>query len=206
MNRTRTDEELIEQFLAESRDEAETAFELLVRRHGPMVMGVCRHILHRSEDAEDAFQETFLTLARKAGMIRNRIVLPAWLHEVAYRIANRMRSRVCRFPAQVTVADPAAQDDAPEAAASRQELGELLNAELDRLPERYRTLVVQCYLKGKTNREVARLLDCPVGTVKGQLFQARELLRRRLSQTDLDLNDTGTCAGLARRLPNSSLS
>jgi RNA polymerase sigma factor (sigma-70 family) len=200
MKRIRTDEELIEQFLTKPGDKAEKAFEYLVRRHGPMVMGVCRHILTQREDAEDAFQATFLTLARKAGMIRNRIVLAAWLYGVAYRTAIAMRARVSRSPVPMPVADRAASADSPEVAASRKEVEHLLNAELDRLPEKYRMLLVQCYLRGMTNREVARLLDCPVGTIKGQLFRARELLRERLSHTELDLNKAGDCAGPARRL------
>src|SRR5271166_5856855 len=95
----RSDEQLIDQFVTAARDDAADAFEVLVKRHGPMVMGVCRNILYQHQDAEDAFQTTFMTLARKAGAIRDRRVLACWLHEVAYRIAIRMRARASRHPA-----------------------------------------------------------------------------------------------------------
>jgi RNA polymerase sigma factor (sigma-70 family) len=195
MRRVRTDEELIVEYLTEKRDDAGRAFEHLVRRHGPMVMGVCRQILHHHEDAEDVFQTTFLALARRAGTIRNRKVLGAWLHEVAHRLAVRKRISLLRSPVPMAVADREAPADRPEIAASRQELGQLLHAEVDRLPEKYRTLVVQCYLNGKSNHEVAQLLECPVGTVKGRLFQARAMLRERLSQAALDTDDARERAG-----------
>jgi RNA polymerase sigma factor (sigma-70 family) len=165
-----------------------------------MVMGVCRQVLNRHEDAEDAFQATFLSLARKAGTIRNRGVLGFWLYEVAYRVAVRVRARASRYPVLAAMVDREASAGEPESAAARKELELLLHAELDRLPEKYRFLVVQCYLKGETNQKVARLLDCPVGTIKGQLFRAREMLRQRLSCTALDPDDVGDRASRARRL------
>src|SRR5262249_26937469 len=87
-----SDEELLEQFLTEEGLESEEAFRALVVRHGPMVLGICRHVLNQDQDAEDAFQATFLVLARKGGSIRNRRVLSGWLHEVAYRIAIKSRA------------------------------------------------------------------------------------------------------------------
>ncbi len=189
MRRVRTDEQLIEAFLTEGRDGAGRAFEDVVRRHGPMVMGVCRQVLRRHEDAEDVFQATFMALARRAGTIRNRMVLGAWLYEVAHRLALRKRTSLFRAPVPLT-ADCRASADGPERAASRKEVGQIVHAEVDRLPEKYRILVDQCYLKGRTNEEVARLLDCPVGTVKGRLFQAREMLRERLSQAPVAGDDT----------------
>ena len=192
MKRIRLDEQLIEQFLNGARDEAETAFEVLVKRHGPMVLGVCRQILNRHEDAEDAFQATFLALARKAGTIRDPRVLGGWLYEVAFRIAIRAKARADRYPVLAATVDREAPPGGPEAAAARKELGLLLHSELDRLPERYRILMMRCYLDGQTNREVAQLLDCPIGTVKGQLYRARELLRQRLNGTALDPSGSGT--------------
>jgi RNA polymerase sigma factor (sigma-70 family) len=189
-----TDEQLIEEYLTEGRDEAGRAFEDLVRRHGPMVMGVCRQVLRHHQDAEDVFQATFLSLARQAGTIRNRMVLGAWLREVAYRLALRKRTSLFRAPIPLA-ADCRGSADGPELAATRKELGQILHAEVDRLPEKYRVLVDQCYLKGRTNEEVARLLDCPVGTVKGRLFQAREMLRERLSQAEVARDDSGDGAG-----------
>jgi len=191
----RSDEQLIDQFLTGARDDAENAFEVLVKRHGPMVMGVCRHILYRHQDAEDAVQTTFMTLARKAGAIRDRRVLAHWLHEVAHRIAIRMKARVSRLPALTDTADQDTSGGGPESAAVWKELGLLLHAEVDRLPKRYRALVVHCYLEGKTNREVARRFDCPIGTVKGQLSRAREMLRKRLSCTEMDPDYVGDRAG-----------
>ena len=91
MKTIRSDGQLIDQFLTGEKEESESAFETLVKRHGPMVLGVCRHVLSRVQDAEDAFQATFLVLARKAGTIRDREILGCWLHEVAYRIAMRAR-------------------------------------------------------------------------------------------------------------------
>jgi RNA polymerase sigma factor (sigma-70 family) len=194
-DRIRTDEQLIEQFLAGVRDEAESAFEVLVRRHGPMVMGVCRQVLNRHQDAEEAFQATFLALARKAGTIQNRGVLGCWLYEVAHRSAVRVRVQAARRRWLPRMTDGAAEPGEPEAAAIRNELRPILDAELDRLPEKYRTLVIQCYLEGKTNEEVARLLHCPIGTVKGRLSRARGMLRQRLSQTGLDPGHLARPAG-----------
>jgi RNA polymerase sigma factor (sigma-70 family) len=198
LKRVRTDEQLIEQFLTRGRDDAGRAFEHLVTRHGPMVMGVCRHVLRHREDAEDVFQATFMTLARQAGTIRNRRGLGAWLREVAYRLALRKRTRLFRSPVSLAAADDEAPAEGPELAASRKELRQLLQAEVDRLPEKYRILVDHCYLQGKTNQEVARLLDCPVGTVKGRLFQAREMLRERMNRAavGLDVWGEGTGASL----------
>ena len=180
-----SDCELIERFLTGERGDAEDAFEALVKRHGPMVLGVCRRILKRCQDVEDAFQETFLALARKAGTIQHRLSLANWLCQVAYRIAIRMRAQIARHRAQLGLADHEVSTEEAEVAAAWNELRPILHAELDRLPEEYRTLVVHCYLEGKTNEEAARLLGCPVGTVKGRMWRARGLLRQRLSSTVL---------------------
>jgi RNA polymerase sigma factor (sigma-70 family) len=191
----RSDEQLIDQFLTGARDDAADAFEVLVKRHGPMVMGVCRHILYRHQDAEDAVQTTFMNLARKAGTIRDPRVLAGWLQEVAYRVAIRMKARVSRLPALTETPDRETSGGEPESAAAWNELGLLLHAEVDRLPKRYRTLVVHCYLEGETNQAVARRLNCPVGTIKGQLFRAREMLRKRLSCSEVDPDYVGDRAG-----------
>ncbi len=132
-----------------------------------------------------------MSLARKAGAIGDRRLLACWLHEVAYRIAAiRMKARVSRLPALTGTADRETSGGEAEIAAARKELGLLVHAEVDRLPKRYRSIVVHCYLEGETNQEVARRLNCPVGTIKGQLSRARELLRRRLSCTELDPDHT----------------
>jgi RNA polymerase sigma factor (sigma-70 family) len=190
----RTDEHLIEQFLTGAREESEEAFSAVMKRHGPMVMGLCRQMLGRYQDAEDVFQATFMALARKASAIRDRRVLASWLYEVAYRIAIRRRATVARGPALSEMADRETPGDEPGKAAARKELGRLVRAEVERLPAKYRMLVVQCYLKGETNRELASRLDCPVGTIKGGLSRARAMLRRRLCCTELDPRGFGNCA------------
>ena len=182
MNATpiRDDEQLIELFLVGAPDEAESAFEALVTRHRPAVMTVCRRILDRIEDAEDAAQATFLTLVRNAGRIRNRRVLGPWLDGVAYRVATRMKAQSDRRRA---VHDRAGERVPPRRGRGYCRLGELrqiLHDEVHHLPEDYRTLVVHSYLEGRSNEEVARILNRPIGTVKGRLYRARGMLRERL--------------------------
>jgi RNA polymerase sigma factor (sigma-70 family) len=138
----------------------------------------------RFQDVEDAFQETSLTLARKAGTIRDRLALEGWLYEVTYRIAIGMRDRLARQSRLVSMTDLKVAAEEPEVVAARNELRPIVQAEVDRLPEQYRTLVLHCYLEGKTNAAAARLLGCPVGTVKGRLWRTRGMMRQRLSGTD----------------------
>jgi RNA polymerase sigma factor (sigma-70 family) len=182
MKPIRSDEQLIDQFLTGQKEDSESAFETLLKRHGPMVFGVCRHVLRRDQDAEDAFQATFLVLARKAGTIHNREILGCWLYEVAYRTAIRARERHARSTPRMEIQEVAESHSGPENAASRNELRLLRRAEVDGLPAKYRSLVLHTYMEGKSNELVARLLRCPVGTVKGRLSQARDLLRARLSR------------------------
>jgi RNA polymerase sigma factor (sigma-70 family) len=172
--------------------ESQEAFGALVDRHGPMVLGVCRHVLHTHHDAEDAFQATFLVLARKGGSIRNRRVLAGWLHEVAHRTAIKARARAARRRLLeregAELAPAAVEPNSQDEAAAWNELRPVLHAEVEMLPERYRIPVILSYLEGKTNEEVAALLRWPVGTVKGRLSRARELLRRRLTRRGLTLS------------------
>jgi RNA polymerase sigma factor (sigma-70 family) len=186
MKPIRSDGQLIDTFLTGEKEDSETAFETLVKRHGPMVLGVCRHVLGRDQDAEDAFQATFLALARKADTIHNREVLGCWLHEVAHRAALRARKLRARSTAQMEIREVEESHSGPEQAASRNELGLLIRAEVDGLPATYRSLVLHTYMEGKSNEQVARLLQCPVGTVKGRLSRARGLLRTRLSRRGWD--------------------
>jgi TIGR03009 family protein len=180
------DAQLLEQFVTR-RDEA--AFELLVWRHERLVLGVCRRLLRDAHEAEDAFQATFLALARKAGSIGRRQALAGWLSRVAYRTALRARVAARRRagPAPPDFDVPAAVGDEPEAAAARRELRPLLDRELDRLPDKYRVPVVLCYLEGKTYGEAARQLGWPAGTLSTRLTKAQELLRRRLARRGLGL-------------------
>jgi RNA polymerase sigma factor (sigma-70 family) len=186
MKPIRSDQQLVDTFLTGEKEDSETAFETLVKRHGPMVLGVCRHVLLREQDAEDAFQSTFLVLARKAGTIHNREILGCWLREVAYRTAIRMRERCARSTPPMEIPEVEESHLGPEHAASRNELRLLLRAEVDGLPAKYRLLVLHTYMEGKSNEQVARLLRWPVGTVKGQLSRARDLLRTRLSRRGWD--------------------
>jgi RNA polymerase sigma factor (sigma-70 family) len=187
MKTIRSDGQLIDQFLTGQKEESESAFETLVKRHGPMVLGVCRHVLCRVQDAEDAFQATFFALARKAGTIRDREILGCWLHEVAFRTAIRARERRARStPPRMEIRDLEEARSGPEHAASHKELRLLLRAEVDGLPAKYRSLVVHSYMEGMSNEQVATLLRCPVGTVKGRLSRARDLLRARLVRRGCD--------------------
>ena len=189
MKPIRSDEQLIDQFLTGQKEDSERAFETLLKRHGPMVLGVCRHVLRRDQDAEDAFQATFLVLARKAGTIHNREILGCWLYEVAYRTAIRARQRRARSTPRMEIPEVAESHSGPENAASRNELRLLLRAEVDGLPAKYRSLVLHTYMEGMSNEQVARLLGCPVGTVKGRLSRARDLLRARLSRRGWDQDE-----------------
>ena len=189
MKPIQSDEQLIDTFLTGEDEDSESAFEMLVKRHGPSVLGVCRRVLGRIQDAEDAFQATFLVLARKADTIHNRELLGCWLREVAHRTAIRARERRARSTPRMEVLEVEESHSGPEHAASRNELVLLLRAEVDGLPAKYRTLVLHTYMEGKSNEQVARLLHCPVGTVKGRLSRARDLLRARLSRRGWDQNE-----------------
>jgi RNA polymerase sigma factor (sigma-70 family) len=192
MKPIQSDEQLLDQFLAGRKDDSEDAFAILVERHGPMVLRVCRHVLHRDQDAEDACQITFLALARKAGAIRDRRMLGGWLYEVAYRTALRARARASRRRAiergaMAKFAHEQASGDHDEPPPF-EELRPVLNEEMDGLPGKYGIPVILGYVEGLTNREVADLLKCPIGTVKGRLSRARDMLRARLSRRGLDPN------------------
>ncbi|AMV36304.1 RNA polymerase sigma factor [Planctomyces sp. SH-PL62] len=181
-----TESQLLERF-ASRRDEG--AFAAIVERHGPMVLGVCRRSLRDPHDAEDAFQAVFLILARKAGGLRCKEQVGNWLYGVACRVAARARVESIRRRAKVATTDDGARlevdvrkpsaDDPAHALACEEEWVRL-HEEIRRLPGRYRGPVVACYFEGRTHEEAAALLACPVGTVKGRLARARDLLRRRL--------------------------
>jgi RNA polymerase sigma-70 factor (ECF subfamily) len=176
-----TDGQLLEEFVAR-RDEA--AFEALVGRHGPMVLGVCRRVLRNSHDAEDAFQATFLVLARKAASVSPREMVGNWLYGVAHTTAIRARAANAKRRArerQVT--------DMPEPEAARKDLRDdlhqCLDEELARLPDKYRLPIVLCDLEGRTRREVARQLKLPEGTLSSRLTTGRRMLAKRLTRRGL---------------------
>ena len=190
MKPIRSDEQLIDTFLTGEKDDSETAFETLVKRHGPMVLGVCRQVLGQDQDAEDAFQATFFVLARKAGTVQNRAILGYWLYEVAHRTALRARARACRRRAieRQAMEMSSSRDGSGDRdeLLSSSELRPVLHEEVVGLPEKYRIPVILAYLQGMTNREVAEVLNWPIGTVKGRLSRARDALRARLSRRGLD--------------------
>jgi RNA polymerase sigma factor (sigma-70 family) len=195
------DAELLERFVT---DHEEAAFEALVQRHGPMVLGVCRHLLLDTNDAEDAFQATFLVLVRKAASIQRRAQLASWLYGVAYRTALRARQNTARRHAREKQgAEMIAEEPSPEEVG--RELRPALHDELNRLPEKYRVPVVLCYLQGKTNEEAARQLAWPIGTVKGRLTRAREMLRKRLTRRGLVLSTVGFASLLAQSQASAAL-
>lgn len=172
----RTDRKLVERFATERDD---TAFAALVQRHGPMVFGVCRRVLGDHHNAEDTFQATFLVLARKAAALDRRGSVAGWLFTVAYHIAIRAQAAIARRQgAEQQIVDI----PQPEHHNAGPDLRTVLDAELTRLPDKYRVPLVLCYLEGKTNEEAAEQLGWPSGTIKGRLARARELLRRRLAQ------------------------
>jgi len=164
----------------------EYAFEVLLRRHGPMVLAVCRRVLSDPNDVEDAFQATFLILVKKAGSIRNRAVLGTWLHGVARRVAvrsqidSRRRRARERGDAEIT-----AREDRRTSDANLAELRAIIDEEVTRLTDTYRTPLVLCDLEGQTYEQAAAQLRCPVGTVKSRLARAREKLRSRLARRGL---------------------
>jgi RNA polymerase sigma factor (sigma-70 family) len=177
-----TDRDLLRGYL-ERRDE--TAFAALVRRHGPMVLGVCRSVLRHAQDAEDAFQAAFLVLARKAHAIRRPDGLASWLHGVAYRVALRAQAAGVRRRALEAKAAPAPAPSPDD--LSWGEVRALVHAELAALPERFRAPLVLCYVQGLTQDEAARRLGWTYGTVKARLLRGRDLLRRRLERRGLGL-------------------
>jgi RNA polymerase sigma factor (sigma-70 family) len=176
-----TEGQLLDRFLSR-RDDA--AFEALVARHGPMVVAVCRRLLRDPNDVDDAFQATFLVLVRKAGTLRRRDLLGNWLYGVAFRVASRARA----VSARRLVAERSTEEVADLAQAPAADTPDpALHEEVHRLPEKYRAPVVLCYLEGLTHEEAADRLRWPVGTVKGRLARARDLLRSRLTRRGVTL-------------------
>ncbi|MGE3808043.1 MAG: RNA polymerase sigma factor [Gemmataceae bacterium] len=175
---------LLQRFAANGDQDA---FQTLLARHGPMVWNTCRRILEHEEEAEDAFQAVFIVLCRRAAKLEGRSSIAGWLHTVARHAAQRVRLRQHRrrLREQEVAAMPTTE---PSDNTTWQELRPVLDEEVGRLPERYRAPVVLCYLEGKTNEEAARLLRWPVGSVKGRLARARELLRARLARRGLSLS------------------
>jgi RNA polymerase sigma factor (sigma-70 family) len=194
------DGELLERFI-ERHDEA--AFAVLVNRHGPMVWGVCRRLLHE-HDAEDAFQATFLVLARKAASIRSKGMVGNWLYGVAHQTALQVRRTAARRRAkevQVTkMPDIKALEPGPWA-----DIQPLLDEELTRLPEIYRAVIVLCDLEGRTRKKVASHLGVPEGTVAARMARARAMLAKRLTQRGVTLSGGALAAVLAQQAASAGV-
>jgi RNA polymerase sigma factor (sigma-70 family) len=184
------DAQLLQQFVSR-HDEA--AFTALVGRHGPLVLAVCRNVLRDLHAAEDAFQATFLVLAKKAASIRQAQALGPWLHRVAYRIALAARAAAARRHDRERQTQTMAQ--AAPADLGSNDWQAVLHEEVNRLPDKYRVPVVLCYFEGKTHQEAANQLGWPLGTLKGRLARGRDLLRNRLARRGVALT-VATWAGI----------
>lgn len=189
---TRSDVQLLEQFLHHGDDDA---FTLLVQRHGPMVHGVCRRLLGDVHDVEDAFQATFLVLIRKASFIARGDRLGPWLYGVAFRTAqkarfHRRRRQTVERPADPSLPSPSRLDPAPS------DWLELLDQELLAMPVKYRLPLVLCELRGVSRRQAARQLDLPEGTLSSRLARGRQLLRQRLLRRGVALSAPALLTGL----------
>jgi len=201
-----TDGQLLESFLARHED---AAFRALVERHGPMVLGVCRRVLRNAHDAEDAFQATFLVLARKAASVRPREVLANWLYGVACRTAQKARVARARANAVKRRAyerGTAMSGRAPTEDEVWHDLQPVLDQELQRLPDKYRVAVVLCDLEGKPRKDAARQLGWPEGTLSGRLARARKLLAERLTRRGVTLSVATLAAALTRGAASSAVS
>jgi RNA polymerase sigma factor (sigma-70 family) len=191
-----TDGQLLGRLTHRRDDAGRAAFTALVKRHGPMVLRVCGGVLGNRAYIEDAFQATFMVLARRASSIRDPDALGSWLYGVALRIASNQRAAAMRR--QIHERRFAALRPAAATAEDRSDLEPALLEEVDRLPEKYRAPVVLCYLEGLTHQAAARRLSWPLGTVEGRLARARALLRSRLTRRGV-APAIGLLAGSASR-------
>ncbi len=188
-----SDEQLLHAFTAQHDD---SAFAVLVRRYGPLVLGVCRRVLHHAQDAEDAFQATFLLLARNAATLRNKTALASWLHGAAYRLAmtaRRAAARRRKYEGQA----PTRPSTDPTEELSWSEVRALLDEEIARLPEIYRSVFVLCCLDNVSREEAARRLSLKEGTVSSRLTAARKRLAQRLARRGVELTAVLAASTLA---------
>jgi RNA polymerase sigma factor (sigma-70 family) len=196
------DGQLLDRYV-QSRDEA--AFEALVRRHGPMVLGVCRRILENEQEAEDAFQATFMVLVKKATSVVPSNMVGNFLHGVARQTAVRARSAATRrqvHERQVeNLPETPARSDEPS-----DDLREILDREVARLPGQFRAAVVSCDLEGRGHKEAALHLGWPVGTLASRLSRGRTMLAKRLARQGVEPSGVGLAAELSRGVPASLMS
>jgi RNA polymerase sigma factor (sigma-70 family) len=201
IDRELSDRELLDRFLA-ARDES--AFTVLIERHGPMVLGVCRRSLPNFHDAEDACQATFLVLARKAASVRKKASLSSWLHGVACRVAaNLKRAHVRRKAREKEAATQTPRD--PAAEVTWREVQTILDEELQRLPDRYRTPIILCHLECMSRDEAAQQLGLSLTTLHGRLEHARGLLRQSLSKRGLTLPAVMSAAVIGESIAQAAL-
>jgi RNA polymerase sigma factor (sigma-70 family) len=199
--------QLLDRFLALGD---ESSFEAIVGRHGPMVLGVCRHVLDDQHDVEDAFQATFLILVKKARSIRDRDVLGTWLHGVARRVAVRAQANSRRRQLRErTGLETLEVSEQPRDPVESKEIRRVVHDELERLPYRFRAPLVLCDLEGQTHEGAAAQLSCPVGTIKSRLSRGRARLRERLTRRGLAspllLHDHEITTRLAVDVPSALL-
>ncbi len=201
-----SDAQLLERYLTGGGGVAEAAFAALVERHAPTVLRVCHDVLNDPHDAQDAAQVTFLVLARRAGGIQKRHSLASWLFGVARRVAARARVEAARRRAherrraEMATCEQDRRSRAPGAGEPWAELFE----EIDRLSERHRSAIVLCELEGLTHEEAARQLGCPIKTVQGRVYRARELLRHRLARRGITATSGMLGAALAQRTASAA--
>ena len=188
-----TDAELMSHFVGQ-RDGA--ALEALIRRHGSMVWSVCRRVLSNEQDAEDAFQASFLVFVRKAASIRARQQVGNWLYGVAYRTALKARTTDARRRAKERRA-AAMTPTQTETEESWTELLPLLDQELNRLPDKYRAAIVLCELEGRSRKEAARQLGIPEGTLSSRLATGKRMLAKRFGRPGLALSAGALAASAA---------
>jgi RNA polymerase sigma factor (sigma-70 family) len=194
-----SDGDLLDRFLVQ-REEA--AFEALVIRHGPMVLGVCRRLLRNGHDAEDAFQATFLVLVRKASSIVPGELVGNWLYGVAYRTALKARAMAARRRVVEGQVRNMSESEALDPGA-RLDLQARLDQELNRLPDKYRAPVILCELEGKSRRDAARQLSLAEGTLSSRLARARQMLARRLSSPNGAMSASAVSVALATQIASA---
>jgi RNA polymerase sigma factor (sigma-70 family) len=188
------DDQLLARFFQERED---AAFAVIVERYGPLVYGVCRRILPDSNDAEDAFQATFLVLVRKGGTLRDPGRVANWLFGVAYRTARKLRAKAAqRTKSERQAGEMPTKSDLAE--MTYEELQAILDEEISQLPEKYSLPLVLCYLEGKTNAQAAAQLGWPEGSMSRRLSRARDLLRSRLAKRGLAMSVALIAAVFAR--------
>lgn len=195
------DQELVSRY-RQCRDEA--AFEALVRRHGPLVLGVCRRVTGHHHDAEEAFQATFLVLARKAAAGLAPEALPNWLYGVAYRTALKLRSAIARRRAKEVQVTMVLDPEAP-AADGWSDIAPILDRELNQLPGKYQAAIVCCDLKGMSREVAARELGWPEGTLKVRLMRGRTILAKRLARQGVVLSAGALAVAVAQNAASAAV-